>query len=90
MVDPGFQAGGHGEVVHRRADQHHVGSQQFVHQFVRGLDYQSLVGVALLGRRKEGVQHLFGQVRHGVGGQVALDDGVGRVGGPPLGDEFSA
>ena len=37
-----------------------------------------------------GADQLFGQVRHRRGGQIAGDDGVGRMGRLPFGDEFTA
>ncbi len=73
-IDPGLELAGDGEVVHRRADYHDVGGEELFQHFFTHRDFMLQRGIAQLRRGAAGGQGQGGEMRHRVGGQVAVGD----------------
>ena len=61
-------------VVHRRADYHDVGGEELFQHFFTHRDFMLQRGIAQLRRGAAGGQGQGGEMRHRVGGQVAVGD----------------
>jgi len=88
VIEVGLEGGRHAEVVHRQAQDDHVGLPQLLDQLIGEARHGVLLGRARFGRGQERLEALGGEVGNGLRADVAHDDAAIAVGLAPLGHEF--